>query len=176
MIVTDRLILRPWRDSDAEALYRYAKDPAVGDAAGWPPHRSVEESLGVIRTVFAAPEVYAVVLKESGEAVGCCGLLFGEDANSSQVEEGHAEIGYWIGVPYWGQGLIPEAVNALLDRCFGELGLSAVWIGYYDGNDNSRRVAEKCGFVHHHTEEGKFSMSGTLKTEHFMIKRAAEHR
>ena len=170
MIETERLILRPWCDNDAEALYLYAKDPAVGSAAGWPPHESVDESLEVIRTVFSAPETYAVVVKESGEAAGCCGLLFGEDANSSQVEAGHAEIGYWIGVPYWGCGLIPEAVNALVERCFGELGLSAVWIGYYDGNDKSRRVAEKCGFAYHHTEYGKPSLLGDLRTEHFMIR------
>ena len=176
MIETERLILRPWRDSDAEALYRYASDPAVGSAAGWPPHRSVEESLEVIRTIFSAPEVYAVVLKESGEAVGCCGLLFGEAANTAEVEADHAEIGYWIGVPYWGRALIPEAVNALVDRCFDKLGLSAVWIGYYDGNDRSRRVAEKCGFVWHHTEEGRFTPLGDLKTEHFMIRRADRHR
>lgn len=173
MIETDRLILRPWQDSDAEALYEYAKDPAVGSAAGWPPHESVEESLEIIRTVFSAPEVYAVVLKDSGEAVGCCGLLFGGDANTPQVEADHAEIGYWIGVPYWGRGLIPEAVNALTERGFDELGLSAVWICYFDGNDRSRRVAEKCGFVYHHTEEGKFTQLGVLKTEHFMIKRKA---
>lgn len=176
MIETERLILRPWHDDDAETLYRYAKDPAIGSAAGWPAHRSVEESREIIRTVFADPEVYAVELKNSGEAVGCCGLLFGESANSSCVETGHAEIGYWIGVPFWGRGLIPEAVNALVGRCFGELNLSAVWIGYYDGNDKSRRVAEKCGFAYHHTEHGKFYASGDLRTEHFMIKRRAEHR
>ena len=70
------------------------KDQAIGSAAGWPAHKSVEESREIIRTVFAEPEVYAVELKDSGEAVGCCGLLFGESANSSCVETGHAEIGY----------------------------------------------------------------------------------
>ncbi len=176
MIETERVILRPWHDDDAEALYRYAKDPAVGSAAGWPPHTSVEDSLHVIRTMFAAPEVYAVTLKDSGEAVGCCGLLFGDDVNSRQIEADHAEIGYWIGVPFWGQGLIPEAVDALVERCFGQLGLSAVWISYYDGNDRSRRVADKCGFVWHHTEKDKLYMSGELKTAHFMIRRSTERR
>ena len=53
MIETERLILRPWHDDDADTLYRYAKDPAIGSAAGWPAHRSVEESREIIRTVFA---------------------------------------------------------------------------------------------------------------------------
>lgn len=65
MITTDRLILRTWQESDADALYRYAKDPAVGPIAGWNPHQSVEESREIIRTVFAAPETYAVCLRES---------------------------------------------------------------------------------------------------------------
>lgn len=64
------------------------------------------------------------------------------------MAEHEAEIGYWIGVPFWGQGLIPEAVRALLARCFEELGCEAVWCGYYDGNDKSRRVQEKCGFLY----------------------------
>ena len=66
-IITDRLILRPWQESDAESLYKYAQDPAIGPIAGWPPHTSVEDSLNIIRTVFAAPETYAVVLKETNE-------------------------------------------------------------------------------------------------------------
>ena len=64
-IVTQRLVLRPWLESDAGALYKYASDPGIGLAAGWPPHTSVENSLEVIRTVFSAPETYAVVLKGS---------------------------------------------------------------------------------------------------------------
>ena len=59
---TERLVLLPWRESDAEALYEYAKNPNIGPAAGWPPHKDVEDSLGVIRNVFNGPEDYAIVL------------------------------------------------------------------------------------------------------------------
>ncbi len=55
MIETDRLILRHWRDSDAETLFKLASDPDIGPVAGWPPHTSVENSLEIIRTVFSAP-------------------------------------------------------------------------------------------------------------------------
>ena len=146
-IVTERLILRPWQESDAESLYKYARDPEIGPIAGWPPHTSVEDSLNVIRTVFSAPETYAVVLK---------------------MQAGEAEIGYWIGRPFWGQGLIPEAVRRLQQRCFEELGFTAVWCGYYDGNTKSRRVMDKCGFCFHHTEEGNPSPLGDIRTVHFM--------
>lgn len=167
-IVTDRLILRPWQESDAEALYKYAQDPAIGPIAGWPPHTSVEDSLNIIRTVFAAPETYAVELKQTGEPVGSIGIMFGDGLHSAEMQENEAEIGYWIGKPYWGQGLIPEAVRRLIKRCFEDLGITAVWCGYYDGNTKSRRVMEKCGFRFHHTEEGKTSPLGDIRTEHFM--------
>lgn len=165
---TDRLLLRRWQESDAEALYKYAKDPKIGPAAGWPPHTSVEDSLDVIRTVFSAPETYAVVLKETDEPVGSIGLLFGKDSHVAGILPNEAEIGYWIGKPYWGQGLIPEAVCCLLHRCFTDLDIKTVWGAYYDGNTKSRRVMDKCGFRFHHTAEGKTSPLGDVRTEHFM--------
>ena len=167
-IVTDRLILRPWQESDAESLYKYAQDPAIGPIAGWPPHTSVEDSLNVIRTIFAAPETYAVVLKETNEPVGSIGIMFEDGLHSAEMQTNEAEIGYWIGKPYWGQGLIPEAVRRLVQRCFEELGMAAVWCGYYDGNVKSRRVMEKCGFRFHHTEKDNTSPLGDVRTEHFM--------
>ena len=123
-IATERLVLRPWQESDAESLYKYAQDPAIGPIAGWPPHTSVEDSLNIIRTVFAAPETYAVILKETGEPVGSIGIMFGDGLHSAEMQENEAEIGYWIGRPYWGQGLIPEAVRCLLKRCFEDLGMT----------------------------------------------------
>ena len=96
---TDRLILRPWQESDAESLYRYASDPDIGPIAGWPPHTSVGNSLEIIRTVFAAPEVYAVVLKNTNEPVGSCGIMFSNGLHSADMTQDEAEIGYWIGKP-----------------------------------------------------------------------------
>lgn len=165
---TQRLILRPWHDEDAAALYKYASDPAVGSVAGWPPHTSVDNSREIIRTVLSGPETYAMVLKETGEPIGSIGIMYGDGLHSAQMGEGEAEIGYWLGVPYWGKGLTPEAVRRILRRCFDELGLRAVWCGHYEGNTRSRRVMEKCGFVFHHTEKGKPSPLGDIRTEHFL--------
>ncbi len=165
VIETGRLILRPWRDSDAEALYKYAKDPDVGMPAGWEPHTSVENSLEIIRNVFSEPFVYAVVFKETGEPIGCCGLVPPGVRHSEMIKPGDAEIGYWLGKPYWGNGIIPEAVNALIGYVREILGVAVLWIGFFDGNDKSRRVAEKCGFKYSHTECG----SSTI--EHFYVRR-----
>ena len=63
------------------------------------------------------------------------------------------ELGYWLARPFWGQGLVPEAARALLRRCFVDLGMRRVWCGYYDGNEKSRRVQEKVGFVYQWTTE-----------------------
>lgn len=65
ILETERLILRPWVETDAEALYKYASDPEVGPRAGWPPHQSVEESREIINGIFGGEGMWAVVLKES---------------------------------------------------------------------------------------------------------------
>ncbi len=164
---TERLILRPWREDDATELYRYASDPAVGPAAGWPVHTSVENSREIIRNVLSAEETYAVVLKETGKPVGSVGLIAPMQSHT-ETEEGEYEIGYWIGRPYWGQGLIPEAVRCMQEHAFRELGCTGMWCGYFDGNEKSKRCQEKCGFRYHHTEYGIFwELTGEVKTEHF---------
>ncbi|MDD7390339.1 MAG: GNAT family N-acetyltransferase [Lachnospiraceae bacterium] len=164
---TKRLILRPWRDEDAEELYRYAKDPQVGLPAGWPPHTSVENSLEIIRGVLSEPETYAVVLKETGLPVGSAGIMRAGHGNVP-MSDTEAEIGYWIGVPYWGQGLIPEAVEELLRRCFEEMNCTGVWCASFEGNTKSKRVQEKCGFRYHHTEKDKLiELTGEVRTEDY---------
>lgn len=166
---TERLILRPWREDDAESLYKYASDPEVGPKAGWPPHTSVEDSRQIIRQVLSVPETYAVCLKESGEAVGSVGLKMG-DATDMTDRADECELGYWIGRPFWGQGLIPEASRELLRHAFEELNMQAVWCGYYDGNTKSRRVQDKLGFVYHHTTEGlEVRLMNEIRTGHVML-------
>lgn len=169
MIETERLILRPWTEADAEVMYKYASDPDIGPIAGWAPHTSVENSREIIRTVFAVPETYAVVLKATGEPVGSIGIMFDDGLHSADMGSGEAEIGYWIGKPYWGQRLIPEAVRAILARCFNELNLNAVWCGYYEGNTKSKNVCEKSRFKYHHTNKDVVSPLGDKRTEHFYV-------
>ena len=93
---TERLLLRPWEERDAEDLYRYASHPDVGPIAGWSVHTSVENSREIIREVLSATETYAVVLKENGHPVGSIGLMIGETSNIG-LPKTEGEIGYWIG-------------------------------------------------------------------------------
>lgn len=160
---TARLILRPWREDDAEILYKYASDPQVGPAAGWPAHKSVEESRSVIINVLSAPETYALVLKETGLPVGSIGIKRDSLVKDPTTE---AELGYWIGRDYWGQGLVPEAAELCLRRCFETLGCEKVWCGYYEGNEKSRRVQEKCGFRYYGRNENTLCpLLGEVRTE-----------
>ena len=166
ILETERLILRPWCEDDAEDLYKYASDPEVGPPAGWPPHTSVENSREIIRNVLSAPETYAVCLKEDGKAIGSIVL----HRNDLAEDEDEYELGYWIGKTFWGQGLIPEAARKVLRYAFEELGMNRIWCGYYDGNLKSRRVQDKLGFVYHHTTEGiEVSLLGEIRRGHAML-------
>ncbi|MFS9151415.1 GNAT family N-acetyltransferase [Streptococcus infantis] len=166
ILETERLILRPWEERDANDLFQYASKPEVGPIAGWPVHTSVENSREIIKNYFSAPEIYAIVLKETMHPVGSIGLMIGS-ASDKGIPDTEAEIGYWIGVPYWGQGLIPEAVREIMRHGFDDLNLEKLWCGYFDGNTKSQRVQEKCGFRYHHTKENvPCALEGVLRTEH----------
>lgn len=166
VLQTERLILRPWCETDAESLYEYAKDERIGPIAGWPAHTSVENSRDVIKNVLAVDETYAVCLKEDNRAIGSIGLLLGKNSNLDLPEK-EGEIGYWIGVPFWGRGLIPEAMRELIRHAFEDLHLARLWCGYFDGNKKSKRAQEKCGFTYHHTNKDIYwSLMDDIRTEH----------
>lgn len=168
-LITERIILRPWRETDAESLYEYAKDEQIGPIAGWPVHQSVEESREIIRTVFAQDEVFAVALKETDKAIGCIGVVCGARSNLP-IGEDEGEVSYWIGVPYWGRGLIPEAMCEVIRYAFEDLGLLNLWCGYFDGNEKSKRAQEKCGFRYHHTCERKYyPLTDDYRIEHVSL-------
>ena len=88
ILETERLILRPWEESDAESLYEYARDERVGPVAGWQVHTSVENSRKIIKTVLSVPENYAVCLKEDNRAIGCVGLTLGKNSIASALQVG----------------------------------------------------------------------------------------
>ena len=148
----DRIILRPWRESDAEALFRWASDPDVGSRAGWPSHKNVEESLEIIRTVFNNDTTWAIVLKESGasgedaEPVGAIG--YGPSCDCDlPAREGEPLIGYWVAKPYWGRGICTEALQLMIEYIKSNTDISSLISGHFIDNPASGRVMEKCGFT-----------------------------
>ena len=153
MLKTERLILRRWEDSDAESLFEYAADPDVGPIAGWPPHQSIEESRDVIKNVFNGKEAYAICLKTDDRAIGAIELKLNGHTDLTDRDD-ECELGYWLGKPFWGQGIMPEAVKEILRHAFEKIGMTKVWAGYYEGNLKSKRVQEKSGFRYQWKSEG----------------------
>ena len=87
------MILLPWEESDAPVLFRYASEPEIGIRAGWAPHKSMEDSLEVIRTVFNNDRTWAMHLKETGEIIGCMGYMVKGESNV-EIAQDEAEAGY----------------------------------------------------------------------------------
>ena len=94
-------------------------------------------------------------LKEDNRAIGSVGLMVGKYSNL-EIPYTEAEVGYWIGKPFWGKGYIPEAVFELMRYGFEELKLDKLWCSYFDGNVKSKRVQEKCGFVYQYSNENVY--------------------
>ena len=144
---SSRIILRPWRDSDAPVLYKWASDPDVGPRAGWPPHQSVEESLEVIRTVFSdVTNTWAIELKETGEAIGAMGYGPSCECNLP-ARDGEPLIGYWIAKPYWNRGICTEALELMIEHIRRMTDVKSLISGHFVENPASGRVMEKCGFI-----------------------------
>jgi len=162
---TERLLLRPWYTSDAEAMYELAKDPRIGPIAGWPPHTSVQDSLDIITNRLSCDGVFAVLLKDSNSLIGCAGFVQRTDKPDTPCDE--IEVGYWLGYPYWGFGYMHEAVNKLLHYAFTVLNYKTVWCSYYDGNIKSKNCMERCNFIYHHTEKDvPCELMGDTRTLH----------
>lgn len=154
VFLTERLYLRPWREDDAEDLFAYASEPEVGLSAGWLPHTDVQNSREVILKVLAVDETYAICLKQDGRPIGSISLMTDVRAGV-RYPDGECELGFWIGKPFWGQQLVPEAAIALLRHAFEDLHMRTVWCAYYEGNEKSKRAQEKIGFLYHHTNEAE---------------------
>ena len=138
-------MLRPWQESDAKALFKYASDPEVGPRAGWPPHQSVEESLEIIRNIFSGEGMWAVIWKDTSDSIGCVGYL-PASASNLKIQDDECEVGYWIARPFWNMGICTEALRLVIDYCFKVKGFNTLWGDYFPENPASGKVMEKCGF------------------------------
>ena len=155
-IETHRLILRPFTVEDAEEMYaNWASDPEVTRFLTWPAHPDVSLTRKLLeswtsRYSDGAYFQWAIGLKESGAVIGSIGVIKLEEAIGS------AEIGYCLGRAFWGRGIMPEALRAVMDYLFGTVGLNRVWAGHDVNNPKSGRVMEKAGMK----KEGVLRASG----------------
>lgn len=144
-LTTARLTLRPWKESDLKDFYEYASVDGVGQMAGWNPHRDLEESKAILSRFIEEKKTFALVYR--GKAIGSLGIERYRQTNYPELDalQGR-EIGYALSKDHWGQGLMPEAVKAVIAWLFDEEKLDFIIVGHFDWNDQSRRVIEKCGF------------------------------
>jgi len=145
IIKTDRLTLRPWKLADLDDFYEYARVDGVGQPAGWSPHESREESLGILKKFIA--EKNDIAIEYGGKVIGSLGFHGYSEAELPQLASLKAvEIGFALSKNFWGMGLMPEALAAVIGHLFDSLGYEALVCGYFEGNVRSQRVQEKCGF------------------------------
>ena len=140
-IKTERLVLRPLKLSDAARIALLAGDFDVASMTGTIPHPYSEQMAGEwIGSALEGEEGTVFVIERDGTLIGCVG--YRED------EKGGAELGYWLGKPYWGQGYATEAASAMIAYAFGEGGLRYLTSGHFRDNQASAGIIKKLGFVH----------------------------
>lgn len=156
-LITERLIIRPWKVTDLEDFYEYGSDPKVGPNAGWPTHTDIETSRKILESFVKREDVSAIVLKDKGKVIGGVGL-HQIAPDRPYAKELQREIGYVVNSAYWGNGYATEVVKALLQYGFEELKLKSIWCAHFDWNETSRRVIKKCGFHYIYTKEETLPM------------------
>ena len=148
VIETERLLLRPFAPSDLCDFYEYASVEGVGEMAGWKHHESIAKSQEILDIFIKEDKTFAIVLKENTKVIGSLGVeKYGMEHALTEFDgyQGR-EIGYVLSKSYWGKGLMPEAVSAVIRHLFDDLHFDFLLCGYYDFNKQSKRVQEKCGF------------------------------
>lgn len=145
---TDRLILRPFKQSDLEDFFEYASVEGVGEMAGWRHHENKDVSRQILDLFISEDKTFAICLKSNNKVIGSLGVeKYGLEDKLTEFDNLKGrEIGYVLSKAYWGQGLMPEAVKAIIGYLFSNLGYDFLTCGYFCFNNQSKRVQEKCGF------------------------------
>lgn len=151
-LTTPRLVLRRFKVKDAEAAYRnWTSDTKVTKFLTWPVHDSAAVTQTVLQSWvegYAKEDFYqwAIVPKECGEPIGSISVVSGND------RVGKAHVGYCIGSAWWNQGIMTEALKAVIDFLFDEVGMQRVEARHDPRNPHSGGVMRKCGMQYEGTQ------------------------
>lgn len=143
---TSRLILRRFEQRDLDDLFAYASVEGVGEKAGWPHHKTLDESQGILDRFMKSEEVWAIVHKEDNKVIGSIGLHHRPDESSHQ--KGDLVLGYVLGKGYWGHGYMTEAAQRLIEEAFIQWKVPRIRVAHFKENSASQRVIEKLGFTY----------------------------
>ncbi len=144
IIATRRLVLRPLVVGDVRELATEANDPriAVNLRDGFPAPYSLRDARRFIASVRDGDPLATLAITRDGAVIGVIGLTPGLD-----VYRLNGEIGYWLGVTHWGQGLATEAVGGFVDEVWANTPMERLHADVFSGNPASERVLQKCGFT-----------------------------
>lgn len=143
---TPRLRLRRLTMHDADDIYRYSKDPEVARHVLWDAHRSIGDSRSYLRYMIRRyrnhePASWGIEYRETGEIVGTIGFMWIQTDNSA------AEVGYSLARRMWNQGIMTEALRAVIDFGFRRMNLNRIEAQHETTNPASGAVMRKCGMV-----------------------------
>lgn len=166
---TEKLILRRITKKDAEDMYEYAKNPEVSKFLTWSPHESLFYTKGYIKFLqkkYRSGEYHdwGIEFKENSKFIGTCGFSTFDPDNLK------AEIGYVLNPDYHGMGIATEAVKAVIEYSFDNLGLHRLEARTVEENTASEKVLEKCGFTLEGTFKDELFLKGEFKSiRHYAI-------
>ncbi len=148
VLKTERLTLRPWRQTDLDDFYEYASVDGVGQMAGFVPHKNKAVSQEILNHFIENKKTFA--LEYQGKVIGSLGIeKYREDRFPEFDRQAGREIGYVLSKDYWGKGLMPEAVREVIRYLFEDVGVDFILCAHFLSNRQSARVQEKCGFRHY---------------------------
>jgi len=168
-INTQRILLREIEEKDLYNIYEYASDEDVARYMPWETHKSLDDTHNFIDTEIEKYKTntslnYAIVLKENNKMIGTAGCFEYKDGDK------FAQGGYVINKKYWGMGLVPEAMKAIIEYLFNEKDVHRVYAKHYVGNEKSGRVMQKLGMKFEGTMEDSVFVKGKyITTKHYAI-------
>ena len=148
VIETERLLLRAFKQSDLRDFNEYASVMGVGEMAGWKHHETIEKTQEILDMFIKEDKTFAIVFKKNNKVIGSLGVeKYGLEDKLTEFNNYYGrEIGFVLSKDYWGKGIMPEALGAVINYLFNDLNLDFLISGYYEFNKQSKRVQEKCGF------------------------------
>lgn len=166
VLYTERLVLRPFRHGDAEAMYKnWTSDERVARYCRWYAHKSVSETEDYLKMCLETKYSWAITLNDTDEPIGCIDVV-GEN------NDGVPEIGYVLAYEYWGNGIMTETVKAVIDELFS-CGFEKVGACHDVANPASGKVMEKCGMLHlkNYMAQKKFGSDEQCEVKYYEISR-----
>lgn len=166
IIETERLILRPFQEKDAEAMYKnWTYDKRVAKYCRWTPHQSISETYDYLSMCLAKEYCWAITVKDKDEPVGCVDVVKAND-------KGTPEIGYVLSFDYWNQGIMSEAVSAVISELFS-CGIDEICAWHAVDNPASGKVMEKAGmtYIRNGWAQKKFGSNEQIEVKYYEIRK-----